>query len=231
MLKVSKKTNKHILIILPYFNRPNMVRNALYSILLSDYQDWTLAINDYNSTLPIQPVVREILNKNFSFYQNESINDIIKDNNSDICILLCDDDALYPNYLHNLSDFFCKNTGITSCYSNTITYNPMKETLYTAMRNYKVDYQLQSYTEPICANFLDCSQIAWLSQCDFSFNRLFSFEELCHKYGPSYYSGFISQYKGIHDKQLSKTDVRWVKSNDIDTKVFPKKLINDKSSW
>lgn len=50
-----------ILIILAYYNRSNMVRNALNSIKNSEYKNWHLAFIDDGSDVPGAPIVREIL--------------------------------------------------------------------------------------------------------------------------------------------------------------------------
>ncbi len=258
MLKVPK--NQQILILLLYFDRPNMVRNALYSILLASrfYKNWILAVNDDASSVPAEPIVRDIMHEHMDkvkFYKLEMtpgekikaggvmgacVNDIIKDNEADLGIMLCDDDALYPTYLKNLNKYFHNNPGITSCHSNVIPYNPLKETFYSAIRNHKLDmkFWLNAHKEPICAaSKVDASQVAWRISCNKNKNAWFLspcpknhdhffYEQLYRRCGPTHYSGFISQYKGWHTKQLSRVNFQWAASNGVklDTDIYPKSL-------
>jgi len=119
-----------------------MVSNALTSIKKLNYDNWHLAFIDDNSKLPGEPIVKNYL-KNYlnkiTFYNTNSIsttersymgyfmNEAIKNLGCDLAIILCDDDALHPDYFTNLEDWFNKNHNYNYCYSNLILYNPLIE--------------------------------------------------------------------------------------------------------
>src|SRR5437588_1330755 len=50
-----------ILIILLYWDRPKMIKNALNSIKEQNYDNWELAFIDDGSEVPGEPIVKEIL--------------------------------------------------------------------------------------------------------------------------------------------------------------------------
>lgn len=246
-----------ILIILMYFDRPTLVRNALYSILLANkyYDNWVLGFNDDGSTVPGEPIVKEILSSHLDkvkFYRlnatqvekiksggtmGESINRIIKETEADLGIMLCDDDALHPLYLRNLNIYFQARPKVLSCYSHVISYNPLIESFLDAIRkNYAPDptNPLNYYNKPLfCANKVDASQVAWRITCNKNFNVWFPsplskchdrhfYQSLNKNCGKSKFSGFISQFKGLHTAQLIRNTYQWSVNNmaNINTNYF-----------
>lgn len=211
-----------------YYDRPNMVKNALRSILLANehYTNWQLAFYDDGSSIPGKPIAEKMLKDKVHYYRTEitpaekiqrngvmgeAINQILDSSEYDIAIMLCDDDALYPTYLKNLNHYFLTHK-VSSCYSNVILYNPLKEPFEQAI-NRPIDYScyLNHYKNPINpSSAVDASQVAWRrnsirfpvgvnSNHDAHF-----YAQLYKSFGPSHYSGFISQFKGFHDVQLNR---------------------------
>jgi len=174
-----------ILILMPYYNRPILVKNALNSILESNnfHQNWILLFGDDGSDIPGKPIVENILgefkDKIIFFETNNSIeeklknglmlgkyaNEIIKNSDADLGIFLCDDDELVPSYLHNLNNFFIQNKNIDYCYSKIYLYNP----LFQKSKNINNKIQENKYNQyktPINpVGKLDASQICWRISC------------------------------------------------------------------
>jgi len=227
-----------VLILMVYYNRPILVKNALQSIIKANqfYSDWELVFGDDNSKIPGEPIAREILHNYLSkvkFARSSTsleekiekglnlgwyINKFINESDADYVITLCDDDELHPNYLKNLDDYFINNNDIMYCYSNVILYNPLK---HKSNESTLVGGTYNRYKTPInAAGKLDGSQVAWRTKCNKEMNIWFSettkidvsmpwagnidqmyFQSLYDKCGPCQYTGFVSQYKGIHDYQ------------------------------
>lgn len=213
----------HILILLLYYNRPKLVQNALHSIQNSSYHDWTLFIHDDNSPQPILTNLPHTYHLNTDTKPQKLergsslglvVNKVLKESPADIAIMLCDDDALHPLYLQNLNDYFTNNPEVNSCYSNVILYNPLIESYLDAInRPPDPEYYLNYQTNPISPyNIVDASQVAWRLSCNKQFNAWFpdyldknhdaAFYKELEKSGPTHPSGFISQFKGIHEQQL-----------------------------
>ena len=154
-------------------------------------------------------------------------NSTLRESDADYAIILCDDDELHPVYLYNLNDFFNNHNDILYCYSDLILYNPLLQRSCDAEL---VHNKYNVYKEPInCAGKVDASQVAWRLSCNKVHNAWFAettgidikrpwmintdqyfFEQLHDKCGFGHYTGFFSQYKGIHDYQLL-----WYKDSGI----------------
>jgi len=230
---------KLILILLTYYNRPILVRNALNSIIKANvyHQNWKLVFGDDASPHPGEPIVKEILADHLDkvqFIRREATveekvksgitlgsygNEILKNTDAEIIVTLNDDDELEPKYLSNLNYFLTKHPEVLYCYSNIHLYNPLFQ------KSEEVDNitgHYNQYSGPInCSGKCDGSQVAWRISCNKDYGVWFAentlddnnmpwlkntdsdfFEKLYDKCGPAYCSGFISQYKGIHDYQL-----------------------------
>jgi len=147
-------------------------------------------------------------------------NDILKETNAEIAVPLNDDDQLHPEYLSNLNYYLTECPDVLYCYSNIHLYNPLTQKAedVTCLKG-----PYNSYTEPMnLYGKCDASQVAWRVSCNTELGAWFSestasgnpkmpwatntdaefFNQLYEKCGPAYYSGFVSQYKGIHDYQL-----------------------------
>lgn len=183
-----------IAILLFYFERPNMVRNALRSIVKSDehYKNWYLLAFDDGSETPLGPIVdEEMASIDFrtrtcvvrnevtveekinsggmlGHRQNQLMDVAINQLGADAFVILCDDDELHPEYLKKLDEYFVAHPDVLSCYSNVIFYNPLAET----SDDIKTDQEkcplvkLNSHTQPIngCGK-VDASQVSWRACC------------------------------------------------------------------
>lgn len=227
------KTNK-ILIMMLYYDRPALVAEALKSIVRADqhHKDWHLAFHDDASPTPGEPVVRTFLTEDMmdkvTFYRTVAtkeqkltsggmlghvMNQMIKDSDADVAIILCDDDVLHEHYLANLDRYFTTKENVQACYSHVVVFDPSKEGWETATNT---DNPLNYYTAPVNPeNKLDACQVAWrTSLCK---GEQVWFPYPCHKnqdagfYKAVYettgavpFSGFVGQYKAIHAGQLSQ---------------------------
>lgn len=172
-----------VLILMSYYQRPRLVRNALRSILKANeyHTDWELAFGDDGSEIPGQPIVEEMLKDHLDkvkFYQSgmkfedkieyglilgRMANRAIRESNADIGIMLCDDDELVPTYLKGLSDYFTANHKVMYCYSKIHLYNPLFN------NSDEVDNTTGRYnkhTGPINpVGKVDATQVAWRLAC------------------------------------------------------------------
>lgn len=204
-----------------------MVRNALKSVLRANenHNDWELAFIDDSSSVPGRPICEEILGDHLSkikFYNTNmtpeeklktggmvgrSMNQAIKDSSADIVIMLCDDDAVCPDYFLNLSNFF-SNKNCLTCHSHVYQFNPAFEDIDHVFRPAN---GLNHMGEILLAGNVDASQVAWRREIHkrniwFKENKTsyldFSFYSDIDTVGKTDFSGFYSQFKGIHPTAL-----------------------------
>lgn len=224
-----------------------MVENALKSIAKQNHDDWELAFLDDGSAKGGQPVVERILEEyldKVKFYNtNDSVKDkisnsgsrigmlmnqAIRESDAEIAFMLCDDDALYPNYLHNLHKWFTKHPNGKYCHSDVVLFNPFTETpdddfkkrdiqlFYTKVDRYNSPYNRCRDMAPTDGQLgiVDASQPAWRTSCNKEESIWFPYPKTCNldisflgsmyrKYGKCFYSGFYGQYKAIHHDALS----------------------------
>lgn len=146
-------------------------------------------------------------------YANMAIRD--HEHKSQIGIILCDDDLLHPLYLKNLNDFFEQKKDIPYCYSKIELFNPNKGSQSIQLGRWN---NCEGPINPV--NNLDSSQVAWRLKCNFEYDAWFEegtkhgdqpmilstdalyFKNLYDKCGICYPTGFVSQYKAIHDAQM-----------------------------
>lgn len=180
------------LILLFYYDRPNIVKNALHSLNELDYDNFEIAFIDDGSTNPGKPIAEEILNENViqrvTFYNtNDSVqrkklqggsvfgklaNDAIKNSTAEYALMLCDDDAIVSDYLLYLNEYFQLNDFITYCFSKVYFFDPSQETYKEFTENAAYThpgstYSLNHYAEPINpVGKVDASQICWKTSCN-----------------------------------------------------------------
>jgi hypothetical protein len=173
-----------ILILMSYYNRPLLVKNALNSILKANehHPDWHLAFGDDGSKIPGRPIVEEVLkdhldqvtfvrsNMTFEDKIKEGIvlgrmaNKAMRESDADIALILCDDDELVPMYLKGLSDFFTNHPKILYCYSKVFMYNPLVQKSGNVKRRFNGKFnQHEGPINPV--NKVDASQVAWRLSC------------------------------------------------------------------
>lgn len=229
------------LILLSYYNRPLLLRKSLQSVLdaTTSYPNWELAFGDDGSEIPGEPIVREVLGKHLnkvSFYNTHAtIEDKIRDGitigklanqalsrtECDVCVTLCDDDRLHPEYLSRLARYFLENPDVMYCWSNIFLCNPLTD---------NGDFGLGGVYNEISGAIvphgrLDGSQVAYrvgavrengiwyrettkpskenvgLNPWSYSLDYEL-FRSLYENFGLCHHTGFVSQYKGIHEQQL-----------------------------
>ncbi len=234
-----------VLIVLVYYDRPNMVKNALYSIAGLQYANWELAFIDDGSLFPGAYLVKEKLGQfidRITFYNtNDTIEDKIKQEGSrhgafmnlaisnssaDFVVILCDDDALINTSLTELNEFFLSHPEAMYCYSHIIPFDPFIQTPRTAI--YTDGHWLNRNSFPISPSCqIDSSQIAFRTEC---FRHGIAFKspmtgaldadllsQLYESYGLCPFTGSVTQYKADFSDQMGKRPVeRMFKPKDID---------------
>ena len=172
-----------ILILMSYYNRPILVRNALNSILASHeyHQDWELAFGDDGSEVPGVPIAKEILSDHLdkvTFVETKMsfedkiekglilgklANQQIRRSDADAAIMLCDDDELVPTYLKELSGFFESRPNVLYCYSKIHLYNPFFK---KSSDVHNLKHRYNRHKGPINpVNNVDATQVAWRLDC------------------------------------------------------------------
>jgi glycosyltransferase involved in cell wall biosynthesis len=146
-------------------------------------------------------------------------NQFMMESDADVAIMLCDDDELVPTYLKNLSEFFIKNPSVLYCYSKIHIFNPFFQTT-DGVNN--TTGKFNQWTEPINpVAKVDATQVAWRLDCCKKYGAWFQestkfidgkpwtrdtdrgfFENLYQKCGLCYPTGFVGQFKAVHDYQL-----------------------------
>lgn len=218
-----------ILILLFYYNRPNLVKVALNSIKNHSYKDWEIAFIDDSSEEPGRPIVEDILADEIhkvKFYNtNDSIEDklsrgkehgsifgkyaqiAIEDSIADYVLMLCDDDALYPEYFNNLIRYFNDHPDENYVYSHIHTYDPILTPLET---NPSFEPHHLNKTWPLNPHFnIDMSQVAWRRKEFLDAGIKFPypmtanldaviFNQMHNRFGDCKFSGFIGEYKGMY---------------------------------
>lgn len=221
------------LILLPYYDRPLMVRYALESVLAHSNQDWELAVCDDGSKYPAEPVVSEYFpdDERVRLYRLEDtpeqkiaqggsrhgamLNQAMEESSADYVIILCDDDALYPDYLNNLEKFYADHLDVQYSYGHVSAYNPLENLpLINLPRNFAVN--LNRFTKPINASCnVDASQVSWRRSANIEFPAPLTaaldavvYTRMYELWGPCVFNGIRTQYKGIYTGQMgNRTDL------------------------
>jgi glycosyltransferase involved in cell wall biosynthesis len=220
-----------ILILLAYYNRPEMVRIALQSIANQDYDNWELAFVDDGSDISGENIVKEMLGnhlhkikffntndtKDQKVLQGGSIfgkfwNNAMYNTDADIAIMLCDDDALYPEYLKKLNEYYSKNN-VNYSFGHVSLFDPSVEKDINSITD-NLNTWLNNHYGPIHpANQVDASQVSWKIDAIKKFDIKFSYPktadldsdlymQLYNYLGYCPYNAIITQYKGWHQDQL-----------------------------
>lgn len=228
-LMVDMQTHK-FLILLIYFERPNIVLNAIKSLNEIDYDNYEIMVIDDGSRepFPFDKFNEKNAKKFVKFYQiKDSIEDkesqggsrhgmamnmAIKESSADLVMILCDDDGVYPTALKDVDQWFVDNPNEQYGYGHLSGYNPMLQTIdpniFTPVLN------LNRHTGPIAPSCqLDSSQVVYKRKA-FIDNNL-SYPEIAmgaldaHIYsllfdvlGPCKFMNCIVQYKGVFDHQM-----------------------------
>ncbi len=225
--------NKKFLIAVVYYERPKVFVNALNSILNCNYDNFEVHVIDDGSINKAEPIARQVCSSiidKFKFtYINNSIEEkkrqggsvhgkylteAIRQSNSDHVIVLCDDDAIYPNFLNNLNQLLNEKGDIPYFYHNIVLYDSLKETYIDGVNRNDLSYFTNQWKEPIhCYCKVDGSQVTFDTK-KFNENQISypapqtagldaaSFQQMFDNWGPAIYSGLISQVKSNNQDNL-----------------------------
>lgn len=227
-----------IQVVLPYYKRPNLVLNALNSLKLIKYSNWQLDFIDdsgddsYKDTLfslgldnsklhyyPIYDSAEQKLSQGGSRHGG-FMNEAIRESDSDIVIILCDDDALLPDYMSHLNEFYTKNPSVMWAYSKVKYYVPSIENYTKAddnlkrVQTYGSVVDLNKHSTPINPNCAcDASQVTFRRKC-FTEGEIWLpspqtrnldstlYISMFSKWGPCYPTNQYGQCKGVFPDQL-----------------------------
>jgi glycosyltransferase involved in cell wall biosynthesis len=228
------KMNK-FLIILAYYERPTIVLNSLRSIMDISYPDYEVHFIDDGSTNRGEPIVREycasIIDKfKFDYIDNtieqkkaqggsihgRYLNKAINESDADHVIILCDDDAIYPDFLTRLNIHINKeeNKDKKYFYHNMVLYDSLVEPYEDGIERKDFSYFTNQWKTPInCAGKVDSSQVTY-SRHAFVESGLFYpapqtsgldmaiYNKMASVWGLCEYSGLISQLKSNNSDNL-----------------------------
>lgn len=173
------------LILLFYYERPDLLRNALLSVKDSTHEHWDMCVIDDGTNFPALEVIdscfdhEERVKHRINYVQTfdseerknarggsqfgEYANTAIRTSDADIVIMLCDDDMIKPDYMSRLHEFYVNNQHVKYSYCHLEFYDP---TNGLPSPENKVD---DNYTRYLTSNRgpinpvrrVDSSQVSW----------------------------------------------------------------------
>jgi hypothetical protein len=141
------------------------------------------------------------------------VNQAIDKSDADIGLMLCDDDALMPNVLGQLNDYYTMNPHVQYSYGHVLTYNPYDAPNYQNIKG-RYGSSLNNYDQPINAFCkVDASQVSWRmgfyknAGISFPFPQTAALDAIVYQQmydmmGPCEFNGKFVQYKGVFPDQL-----------------------------
>lgn len=170
-------------LLLPYYDRPTLVRNALESIRDAGTDDWKLYFLDDGSARPGRPVVETVLGKRllgkveFDFIPDTPeekqrrggsrfgayLNEAILRSDADFVVVICDDDGLIPGALAKLVAFYDENPQVVYAHSWVAPYDPSKESPDPSFVARPCHLNREGSISP--SNCVDSSQVTWRRTC------------------------------------------------------------------
>jgi glycosyltransferase involved in cell wall biosynthesis len=169
-------------LLLAYYDRPSLVRNALVSIRDCGFDDWQLYFVDDGSPRPGLPVVESILKVSMPKIKCDYIpdseeekqrrggsrfgsflNKAIVNSDAEVVVMICDDDALIPGALSKLVDFYENNANVLYAYSWIAPYDPSNEAPHVSFLERPCHLNREGLIHP--SNQVDSSQVTWRRQC------------------------------------------------------------------
>jgi len=210
------------LILLPTYNRKEMVKTAIDSVLSQNYDNFILAIIDDNDRWTVDC---DIINHKKVDYivtgdsdaekkaqggsrHGEKMNDFMSDYSleCDIVLILCDDDALIPGYLSALNKYYTENDEKYS-YCHVRKWNPNEENI-DDVGDRKLPIHFNKTDALVPAGRVDASQVSWFLSDDRFPDRdtrnldMAIFRKLHARYGNCKFNGIDGQYKAVFPGQL-----------------------------
>lgn len=159
----------------------------------------------------------------------EQMNNATNDSDADIGIMLCDDDALCPTYLADLSGFYTNHPDKNSAYCKLSIYSPAWQTYKESYTNKSPYNKHNEKLNP--SRKLDSSQVSWRTSLFRTHTLRFpegitknldaAFYHDLNKVDPdcTYPMDVFGQYKGMHPARLFNVELEdiWAgKQIDID---------------
>lgn len=156
-------------IVIPYLNRPNMLRKLLKSVKELTYKNWYVGITDDGSVMPMWDIVSEEMAE----YQDrcyclriedsvqkkkeqggsrvgELVNKMAVLLETDITLVVADDDRLTHWGVAELVEWYAANPNVMHTYSNMIPFNPFIEEPHESMKGRP--HALNRFNTPINAS-------------------------------------------------------------------------------
>jgi glycosyltransferase involved in cell wall biosynthesis len=230
---MSKKEDMKVLILLAYFERPNLIKVALDSIKRQSYDNWEVAFCDDGTKHFGKPIVEKMFSKKdlnkFKFYatgdspeqkkkqggsrHGEMLNTAMQESNADVAFILCDDDALYKDYLKNLVNFYKENSNSIYSYGKVSIYNPNNFISFETLED-NFNNVLNHREGPISPAYtVDASQVSWrLDNFKEAGIKFLSpqtaaldanlYQQLERAFGKCDANECVAQYKGLYPQQL-----------------------------
>jgi len=238
------------LILMCYYNRPNLIRFALKSLKDQSYKNWEAVLVDDGSDISAWDSCVEILGdeihklkyiNTYSTLEEKQKNGgslfglywtfACLSSDANIGLMLCDDDALIPDYLNNLNNYFINNTQEFWCYSHYFGYDPY---IQNNFNNIKISHYSPQFFEKMNPDSkLDASQVSFKLQAFNEKNIEFAYpltanldSDLYRKLYPIYgncpFTGFYGQYKGCQNNRLEvRQNQNSVYFKNIDIQIKP----------
>ena len=188
-----------VLLLMPYFERPNMVLNALRGFENIKYSNYEICIIDDGSTKnPIEDVIKKnnINLKNIKIFKTNDtlenkfirgsihgtfMNLAIKESDADLVVMMSDDDVVIDDYFKNLNDFYLNNKNIMYSYCHIIPFDPLEQIPCKTLANFNHNKVWNTYAttnlnwtypvNPFCK--LDSTQVSWRRSCNVDYNIWF----------------------------------------------------------
>jgi len=237
-----------------------MVQNALNSIKDLKSDNWELAFIDDGSPKSADEHVKSILadhqHKVKIYHVPDTVDDkiarkgsrvgeymnlAIKQSDAEGAIMLCDDDALLPDYFVRAAEWFKNNPSRVYGYCDVVVFDPFIEKpgafatdhimLSSGPPKYRKLNRYVNYLNKVAEEVkpmacLDASQVAWRTSINFTANIWFPhprttsldyvFYQQIHKhYGNCHSMHFAGQYKAIYDSNLGNRKKQIYQTLDI----------------
>ena len=183
MEKSETKAETKISVVLPTYNRCELLKKALDSAVNQTYINLEILVADNHSDDGTEELCREYAAKDSRikyFRQDENIgmvanaNFIVSKVTGDYWLGMCDDDWIDLDYIEKMMDFALKNPNYTAVFSLTKLYNPNGELIATA-KTRKLDYKnvnkrvkklISINLENLCIGFYKSSVLKQMEESD-----------------------------------------------------------------
>lgn len=237
------------LIILAYYKRPIMVKNALDSIKNLTYDNWKLVFlddsgdNSFENDLysfgldnsKVEYIAIEDSEEKKTIQGGSAhggyMNNIIKETDCDVVVIVCDDDALHKDYFTLLNSYYKSNPQINWSYCKVFYYDPETEfysesgdKTYTNFSSAGSTYNMNQWDVPMNPyHRIDSSQLTFRKSLFISSGAEYPspqtrgldaalIEQFVRSGALCYPNRIYGQYKGAFKDQLGNRN-----KNDFDT--------------